>query len=93
MENNLDKLMQKNIICENIELSKLVQDIVPKIEKRYTNIELDANKNETFSLVVYKKQTLFTRIFKAISITLEKFKIMRNLREFELNSVEDLNNK
>lgn len=93
MENNLDKLMQKNIICENLELSKLIEDIMPKIEQRYTDIELDANKNETFSLVVYKKQTLFTKVFKAISITLEKFRIMRNLKDFELNRVEDLNNK
>lgn len=93
MENNLDKLMQKNIICENLELSKLIEDIMPKIEQRYTDIELDANKNETFSLVVYKKETLFTKVFKAISIILEKFRIMRNLKDFELNRVEDLNNK
>ncbi len=93
MENNLDRLMLKNIICENRELSQLIEDIVPKMEQRYTNIELDANKNETFSLVVYKKQTLFTRVFKAISIALEKFRIMKNLRKFDLNSLTDINNK
>lgn len=93
MENNLDRLMLKNIICENRELSQLIEDIVPKMEQRYTNIELDANKNETFSLVVYKKQTLFTRVFKAISIALEKFRIMKNLRKFDLNNLTDINNK
>lgn len=85
MDNNLEKLMQKNIVKEDVNLSKMIEDIVPKTEQLYTNRELEVSKKESFSLVVYKKRTILTRIVRAISISLEKFKIIKDLRNFELD--------
>ena len=89
MGNNLDKIMQKSIISENIYLSKMIEDIVPNIEQKYTNVELEANKKEEFSLVVYQKQNILTRFFKMISISIEKLKIMKKIRRFELKKVKN----
>ena len=91
MGNNLDKLMQKSVISENIYLSKMIEDIVPNIEQKYTNVELEANKKEEFSLVVYQKQNIFTRFLKIISISIEKLRIMKNIREFELKKITTKN--
>ncbi len=89
MGNNLDKIMQKSIISENIYLSKMIEDIVPNIEQKYTNVELEASKKEEFSLVVYQKQNILTRFFKMISISIEKLRIMKKIRGFELKKVKN----
>ena len=51
MEKELKELMQISVISENTELSKMLEDIVPKKEKRFTDLELEADKKETFSLI------------------------------------------
>ena len=89
MDNNLEKLMQKKIISENLILSNMIKDIVPKIKEKYTSLELETNKQEAFSLVVYKNQNIFMRFFKSISIYVEKLKIMRYLKDFKLEKKEE----
>lgn len=91
MGNNLDKIMQKSIISENFNLSKMIEDIVPIKDQQYTNVELEANKKEEFSLVVYQKQTVFTKFLRAISISLEKIKIIRNLSKYKVPKVSNEN--
>ncbi len=82
MEKELKELMQISVISENTELSKMLEDIVPKKEKRFTDLELEADKKETFSLIVYKKEGLLIKFFKAIKLSLEKIKIMNLSKEF-----------
>jgi len=88
MDKNLKELMQITIVSENKLLSQMIENIVPIKEKRFTDIELDAVKKQEFSLVVYKKENILTRLFKAIQMSFEKIKIMRHSRKFEVNRNE-----
>ena len=83
MSNELKELMQISIIGENTDLSNMIADIVPVKENRFTDLELEANKKEDFSIVVYKKENPIIRFFKGIRYVLEKIKIMRESREFD----------
>lgn len=83
MDKELNELMQINIISENINLSNMIEDIVPLKEHKFTDLELEASKNETFSIVVYKKENPIVRFFKGIKFSLEKVRIMRKSREFD----------
>ena len=56
MSNELKELMQISIIGENKDLSSMLEDIVPVKEQRFTDLELEAEKKETFSIVLYKKE-------------------------------------
>ena len=82
MNKELKELMQISVISENIELSAMLEDIVPVKEQRFTDLELEASKKETFSIVVYKKENPIMRFFKNIKFSLEKLKIMNKSREF-----------
>ena len=75
MSEEIKELMQKKVIGENEELSNMLADIVPVKEQRFTNLELDAEKKETFSIVLYKKENPIIRFFKSLKISLEKLKI------------------
>lgn len=77
MDKYLKELMQIKIISENIELSKMIEDIEPLNIKK-------ANINHEFSIVVYKKQNVLIKIFKEISYVLSKIGIMKNSKEFIL---------
>ena len=81
MSEEIKELMQKKVIGENEELSNMLADIVPVKEQRFTNLELDAEKKETFSIVLYKKENPIIRFFKSLKISLEKLKIMGKSRE------------
>ena len=83
MSEEIKELMQKKVIGENEELSDMLADIVPVKEQRFTNLELDAEKKETFSIVLYKKENPIIRFFKSLKISLEKLKIMGKSREIE----------
>lgn len=83
MNKELKELMQISIIGENTDLSNMIADIVPVKENRFTDLELEANKKEDFSIVVYKKENPIIRFFKGIRYVLEKIKIMRESREFD----------
>ena len=89
MNNNIEKLMQKNLISENIAISKMIEDIVPITKPDYTNIEIDANKKETFSMVVFKKQNILAKIIKNFLISFEKVKIIMALRDFKIEKKEE----
>ena len=86
MNKEVEELMQKSVVKENQVLSDMVKDIEPKMgqERRFTDLELEAEKKETFSIVVYKKENPIVRFFKNIKFSLEKIKIMNNSKEFEL---------
>ena len=77
MSKEIEELMQKSIICENKILSEMIQDIEPKKEQRFTDLEIEATKKEQFSVVVYKKDNVIVRFFKNIAYSLEKMKIMK----------------
>ena len=77
MSKEIEELMQKSIICENKILSEMIQDIEPKKEQRFTDLEIEATKKEQFSVVVYKKDNIVVRFLKNIAYSLEKMKIMK----------------
>lgn len=77
----MDNFIQKSIIGEDINLSNMLADIVPIKEQKFTDLELEANKKETFSVVVYKKQNPIVRFFKSIKLSFEKLRIMSKTRE------------
>ena len=83
MSEEIKELMQKKVIGENEELSDMLADIVPVKEQRFTNLELDDEKKENFSIVLYKKENPIIRFFKSLKISLEKLKIMGKSREIE----------
>ena len=83
MSNELKELMQISIIGENKYLSNMLEDIVPIKEQRFTDLELEAEKKETFSIVLYKKENPIVRFFKGIKMSLEKFRIMGKSREID----------
>ena len=83
MSNELKELMQISIIGENKDLSNMLVDIVPIKEQRFTDLELEAEKKETFSIVLYKKENPIVRFFKEIKMSLEKFRIMGKSREID----------
>ena len=84
MNKELIELMQINKIGENKVLSKMLEDIEPIKEKRFTDIEIEANKNEKFSLVLYKEENIIVRFFKNIKLGLEKMNIIKQSRKFEI---------
>ena len=47
--------MQIKVISENTILSDMIKDIIPTTKIRFTDLELEANKKQEFSLIVYKK--------------------------------------
>ncbi len=83
MSNELKELMQISIIGENKDLSNMLEDIVPIKEQRFTDLELEAEKKETFSIVLYKKENPIVRFFKGIKMSLEKFRIMGKSRKID----------
>ena len=83
MSNELKELMQISIIGENKDLSNMLADIIPIKEQRFTDLELEAEKKETCSIVLYKKENPIVRFFKGIKMSLEKFRIMGKSREID----------
>lgn len=83
MSNELKELMQISVIGENKELTSMLADIQPIKEKRFTDLELEAEKNETFSIVLYKKENPIVKFFKGIKMSFEKLKIMGRSREID----------
>ncbi len=83
MSNELKELMQISIIGENKDLSSMLEDIVPVKEQRFTDLELEAEKKETFSIVLYKKENPIVRFFRGLKFSLEKFRIMGKSREID----------
>ena len=77
MSKEIEELMQKSIISENIILSEMIQDIEPKIQQKFTDLEIETTKKQQFSVVVYKKENFLVRFFKSISYSIEKFRIMK----------------
>ena len=56
--NKLDELMEKIVLDENEFLSQMIEDVVPVKENLFTNLEIEANKKQEFSIVVYKKENI-----------------------------------
>lgn len=83
MSNELKELMQISIIGENKDLSNMLADIIPIKEQRFTDLELEAEKKETFSIVLYKKENPIVRFFKGLKMSFEKFRIMGKSREID----------
>ena len=91
MDKNFNELMQISVKSENLELSKMVQDIVPIQEQRFTNLEIDAENKHEFSVVIYKKQNPIIKFFRSLRFTLEKFKIMKHSNEFQFSKIQNKN--
>ena len=83
MSNELKELMQISIIGENKDLSSMLEDIVPVKEQRFTDLELEAEKKETFSIVLYKKENPIVKFFKGLKMSIEKLRIMGRSREID----------
>ena len=73
MDKNFNELMQISVISENIELSKMIQDVVPTQERGFTNLELEAENKHEFSVVIYKKQNPLVKFFNSIRFTIENW--------------------
>lgn len=84
MDKNIKELMQISVVSENINLSEMIQDIIPTKEQRFTNLELEAEKKQEFSLVIYKKTNPLVSFIRSIKFTFEKFRIMKHSKEFSL---------
>ena len=84
MDKNLKELMQISVISENTELSEMIQDIIPTKEQRFTNLELEADKKQEFSLVIYKKTNLLISFIRSVKYTFEKIRIMKHSKEFDM---------
>ena len=84
MDKNLKELMQISIISENTELSDLIKDIIPTKEQRFTDLEIEAEKKQEFSLVIYKKQNPLISFWHSIKYAFEKIRIMKHSKEFDL---------
>ncbi len=91
MDKNYNELMQISVISENLELSKIIQDIVPTQEQRFTNLELETENKHEFSVVIYKKQNPIIKFFNFIRFSFEKFKIMKHSNEFQFSKIENNN--
>lgn len=87
MSKELEELMQKRILGENKGLTEMIEDIMPVVNVRFTDLEIEAEKKQEFSMVVYKKANPFINLFRGIKIGLEKIKIMRHSKEFSLNRI------
>lgn len=83
MSEEVKKLMQISVIGENKELTNMLADIKPLKEQRFTDLELEAEKKETFSIVLYKKENPIIRFFKEIKFGFEKLRIMNKTREID----------
>ena len=83
--NKLDELMEKIVLDENEFLSQMIEDIVPVKENLFTNLEIEANKKQEFSIVVYKKENIFKKLFKSIRFSLERLKIIKHSKNFSEN--------
>ena len=91
MDKNFNELMQISVISENIELSKMIQDVVPTQERGFTNLALEAENKHEFSVVIYKKQNPLVKFFNSIRFTIEKFKIMKHSNEFQFSKIDNKN--
>lgn len=91
MDKNFDELMQISIISENLELSQMIQDIVPIQEQRFTDLELETENRHEFSVVIYKKQNPIIKFFNSLIFTFEKFKIMKHSNEIQFSKIENKN--
>ena len=83
MSNELKELMQISVIGENKDLSNMIEDIMPAKEQRFTDLELAAEKKETFSIVLYKKENPIVKFFKGLKMSIEKLRIMGKSREID----------
>ena len=90
MDKNIKELIEPIVISENIELSSLIEDIVPRVERKFTNVELDAVKREEFSLVIYKKQNPFQKVVNSIILIFEKIRIIKHSNKEEFASAKNL---
>lgn len=89
MDKELKELMQINIIGEDVNLSKMIEDIKPIKENRFTDLELEIEKKQEFSLVIYKKQNPIIRFIRNIKISIEKYRIMKHSKEFAFAKVQN----
>ena len=83
MSNELKELMQISVIGENKDLSNMIEDIMPVKEQRFTDLELAAEKKETFSIVLYKKENPIVKFFKGLKMSIEKLRIMGKSRKLD----------
>ena len=83
MSNELKELMQISVIGENKDLSNMIEDIMPVKEQRFTDLELAAEKKETFSIVLYKKENPIVKFFKGLKMSIEKLIIMGKSRKID----------
>ena len=91
MDKNLKELMEKSIISENTVLSDMIKDIIPLKEHRFTNLEIEAEKKQEFSMVIYRKESPIIRFIHSIKFALEKFRIIKHSKEFDLSKIQNNN--
>ena len=89
MSKEIEELMKKRIISENIELTNIISDIIPLKENKFTDLEMEACKKEEFNIVVYKKENIILRVFRTMRLVIEKIKIMKHSQEFVLGKTEN----
>ena len=88
MDKELNELMQINVISENIDLSKMIEDIMPIQTTNKETIENtipQQNKalNQEFRIVVYKKENPVISFLKQISFALKKVNIFGKARNIK----------
>lgn len=86
----MKELIEPIVISENIELSCLLEDIVPRVERKFTNVELEAERKQEFSLVIYKKPNPFKKVVNSIKIIVEKIRIIKHSNKNEFARTKNI---
>ena len=90
MDEDMKEIIEPIVISENIELSCLIEDIVPRVERKFTNVELEAEKKQEFSLVIYIKPNPLKKVVNSIKIIVEKIRIIRHSNKNEFARAKNL---
>lgn len=90
MDKDMKELIEPIVISENIELSCLIEDIVPRVERKFTNVELEAERKQEFSLVIYKKPNPFKKVVNSIKIIVEKIRIIKHSNKNEFARAKNI---
>ena len=102
MDKEIKELMQIKVIGENTDLSKLIEDIIPKIKnvntikdiccEKVKNSNVQTAKSQEFRIVVYKKSNPISRAFKEIKYIFKKIKILGKTKEIKLAQNKNMSN-
>ena len=73
MDKIYKELMQTTVLSENVELSKMLEDLKPQNIQESKFLDEIQNKKQEFRIVVYKKDNVIKKFFKDVGFGIKKF--------------------